>query len=154
MTTTACSPNASPARLPPLLGGRVEQYYALVDPVPASGKWGSGESPALGGAAQHQGRRHRSPACSYGKSNGWLDGQPAAITRKVGKGRITYIGAWLDPATLAQAAKWMTDDTGFRLRWPGVPARVSTLIRADRAHGVVYILINFAEASESARLRP
>ncbi len=36
----------------------------------------------------------------YGKSNGWLDGQPAAITRKVGKGRITYIGAWLDPKTM------------------------------------------------------
>ena len=56
----------------------------------------------------------------YGKSNGWLDGQPAAITRKVGKGRITYIGAWLDPKTMAQAAKWMTDVSGGEASvWPG-----------------------------------
>jgi hypothetical protein len=33
---------------------------------------------------------------TYGKSNGWLDGKPSAIIRKAGKGRITYIGAWLD----------------------------------------------------------
>ena len=35
-------------------------------------------------------------SCATAKSNGWLDDQPAAITRKVGQGSITYIGAWLD----------------------------------------------------------
>jgi beta-galactosidase len=41
----------------------------------------------------------------YGESNGWLDGQPAAMTRKVGKGRITYIGAWMDEKAMLTAAQ-------------------------------------------------
>ncbi len=45
----------------------------------------------------------------YGKSNGWLDGQPAAVTRKVGKGSITYIGAALD-ATTMKSARAVDDD--------------------------------------------
>lgn len=41
-----------PGPLGLLLGGRVEQYYALIDPVPVTGEWGSGESRvALGGLA-------------------------------------------------------------------------------------------------------
>jgi beta-galactosidase len=36
----------------------------------------------------------------YGKANGWLDGKPAAVSRKVGKGRITYVGALVDDAVM------------------------------------------------------
>ena len=54
---------------------------------------------------------------TYGKSNGWLDGKPAAITRRVGKGRITYIGAWLDGSAMNAAAKWMTDMSGVKPAW-------------------------------------
>ncbi len=49
----------------------------------------------------------------YGKSNGWLDGQPAAITKIVAKGSITYIGAWLDEETMDAAAKWMVETSGI-----------------------------------------
>ena len=38
-------PDRQPGPLGELLGGRVEQYYALVDPVPVEGQWGTGESP-------------------------------------------------------------------------------------------------------------
>ena len=41
-------PQRQPGPLTDLLGGRVEQYYALVDPVPVEGKWGAGESPSCG----------------------------------------------------------------------------------------------------------
>ena len=44
----------------------------------------------------------------YGKSNGWLDDQPAVITRDYGKGRITYMGAVLDDKLMTAAAEWMT----------------------------------------------
>ncbi len=37
-------PQRQPGPLADLLGGRVEQYYALVDPVPIEGKWGAGQS--------------------------------------------------------------------------------------------------------------
>ena len=95
MTTTALWPQRQPGPLAELLGGRVEQYYALVDPVPIEGKWGTGESPLWAELLSAK-DADVEVLMRYGKSNGWLDGQPAAITRKVGKGRITYIGAWLD----------------------------------------------------------
>ena len=54
---------------------------------------------------------------TYGRSDGWLDGKPAAITRKVGKGRSTYIGAWFDGSAMAAAAKWMTGSEKVKPRW-------------------------------------
>ncbi len=87
----------------------------------------------------------------YGKSNGWLDGQPAAITRKVGKGRITYIGAWLDPKTMAAAAKWMTETSGVKPAFGMVPAGVEVSPRYG-PHSVVYVLINFSGAQQTIKL--
>src|SRR5581483_11685270 len=103
-----------PGPLVDLLGGRVEQYYALTDPVPVQGKFGSGESKLWAEllSAKDSGTEVLE---TYGKSNGWLDGQPAAITRKAGNGRITYIGAWLDDAAMQSAAKWMTEVSGVKL---------------------------------------
>jgi beta-galactosidase len=87
----------------------------------------------------------------YGKSNGWLDGQPAAITRRVGKGRITYIGVWLDDAGMAAAAKWMTDISGVKPALGPVPDGVDVYPRYG-AHGAVYILANFANADRTVML--
>ena len=75
-----------PGPLAELLGGRVEQYYALTDPVPVEGKWGTGECP-LWAELLSMKDSDTEVLMRYGKSNGWLDGQPAAITRRVGKGR-------------------------------------------------------------------
>ena len=41
-------PERQPGPLAALLGGRVEQYYALLQPVPVQGNWGKGECTALG----------------------------------------------------------------------------------------------------------
>jgi len=45
----------------------------------------------------------------YGKCNGWLDGQSAAVTRSVGKGRITYIGAGLEGRN-NEGCGWVDDE--------------------------------------------
>ena len=86
------SPERQPGPLADLLGARVEQWYALDTTVPLEGTWGNGQDKIW---AEQIGVK--SPETQvlmrYGKSNGWLDGQPAAVTRKVGKGSITYIGA-------------------------------------------------------------
>src|SRR6185369_3341043 len=106
-------PERQPGPLTSLLGGRVEQYYAIESPIPVEGKFGSGQ-----GQLWAELLSTKSPETEvlmrYGTSNGWLDGQPAAITRKVGKGRITYIGAWLDDATTKKAAQWMAEVSGVR----------------------------------------
>ncbi len=97
-----------PGFLVDALGGRVEQYYALEKDFPVSGEWGEGQVTIW--AEQ---LKASSPGAEvllrYGKSNGWLDGQPAVLSSKYGKGRITYIGALLDDALMATAAKWMIE---------------------------------------------
>ena len=85
MTTTRLQPQRQPGPLVALLGGRVEQYYALTEPVPVTGNWGTGESNLW---AEFLSAREPDTEVlqRYGKSNGWLDDQPAAITRKVAAG--------------------------------------------------------------------
>jgi len=133
-----------------LLGGRVEQYYALTDAVPVEGKWGAGESPMWAELLSA-----RDPGVEvlmrYGKSNGWLDGQPAAITRKVGKGRITYIGAWLDPETMQQAVNWMAEISGVEPALGPVPDGVEVNPRYGDT-GTIYVLINFAKSQRTVKL--
>jgi len=139
-----------PGPLVDLLGGRVEQYYALMDPVPLRGQWGTGEgklwAELLSTKASDVEVLER-----YGKSNGWLDGQPAAITRKVGKGRITYIGAWMDDAGMVAAAKWMTSVSGVKPVLPAVPDGVDVYPRYGNGKAV-YILVNFAKRDETVSL--
>ena len=143
-------PQRQPGPLVDLLGGRVEQYYALTGPVPIQGTWGTGECPLWAEllSAKDSGTE---VLMRYGKSNGWLDGQPAAISRKVGKGRITYIGAWLDPKTMAAAAKWMTEQSGVKPAFGPVPSGVEVSPRYG-VHGVVYVLINFADGPQTVKL--
>jgi len=142
--------NRQPGPLDQLLGGRVEQYYALVDPVPVTGSMGSGQCSLWAEMLSARGGETE-VLMRYGKSNGWLDGQPAAITRRVGAGRITYIGAWLDPATMTQAARWMTDDAKVTPALGGVPEGVEVSPRLG-AKQTVYILVNFAKAARTVNL--
>ena len=143
-------PERQPGPLANLLGGRVEQYYALTQPIPVEGKWGKGECPLWAEllSAEDSGT---DVLMRYGKSNGWLDGQPAAITRQVGKGRITYIGAWLDPKTMTQAANWMLESSGVKPAFGIVPAGVEVSPRYSD-HRVVYVVINFSKEPQTIKL--
>ena len=140
-------PDRQPGPLGKLLGGRVEQYYALLEPVPVEGQWGSGQC-ALWAELLSANDPGTEVLMRYGKSNGWLDGQPAAISRKVGKGRITYIGAWLDKTTMATAAEWMTDTSGVKPLLRGIPDGVEVSSRRG-PHGTIYILVNFSRQTQT-----
>jgi beta-galactosidase len=133
-----------------LLGGRVEQYYALTDAIPIEGQWGSGECPLWAELLSAK-DKDTEVLMRYGKSNGWLDGQPAAITRKVGKGRITYIGAWLEPKMMASAAKWMAAVSGVGTPLPNVPEDVEVSVRQG-PRGSVYILVNLSKDTQTITL--
>ena len=134
-------PQRQPGPLVDMLGARVEQWYALDKPVPISGKWGSGQD-----AIWAELLSVRSPETEvlmrYGKSNGWLDDQPAAVTRKVGKGRLTYIGAGLDEATRAQASTWMMEQSGLKPVMPGLPSSVDLSIRSGNGKQI-FLLTNY-----------
>jgi beta-galactosidase len=141
-------PERQPGPLTGMLGGRVEQFYALDQDVPLTGDWGSGSGKMW--AEQLSVKDPQAHVLMrYGKSNGWLDGQPAAITRSVGRGRITYIGAWLDEKTMAAAAKWMVESSGVHTLPIVLPKGVDLYVRSEKSnsggHKTVWILINFGK---------
>jgi beta-galactosidase len=133
-----------------LLGARVEQFYALEKPVPVSGDFGAGESPLW---AEQIGvsSLDTKVLMTYGKSNGWLDGQPAAVTRTVGSGSITYIGMELDGATATAAGKWMLAMSGVKPELPALPEGVDLAIRSGGGKRVL-ILTNYAADPQTITL--
>jgi beta-galactosidase len=143
-----------PGPLTKLLGGRVEQYYAIDDKpgdtVPVTGTWGSTTS-KIWAEQLSTSAPDTEVLMRYGKSNGWLDGQPAAITRKVGKGRITYIGAWMDEKTMLAAAKWMAEKSGVTAAFGPVPEGVDVYPREGNGKKV-FILVNFAGEAQTVNL--
>ncbi len=143
-------PQRQPGPLAELLGARVEQWYALEKPVPVSGEWGSGTNEVW--AEQ---LKITAPDAKvfmhYGASNGWLDGQPAAVTRTVGKGSITYIGAGLDKPGLTSAASWMLQQSGIAPVLPGLPSDVDVAIRSG-SHKRILILTNYGTQPQSITL--
>src|SRR5262249_30716158 len=138
-----------------LLGGRVEQYYALNDPVAVDGKFGPSHSrlwaELLSVKDAGDDKSKTEVLETYGTSNGWLDGQPAAVTRLVGKGRITYIGAWMDETGMANAAKWMIEASGVKQAFGPAPDGVEISARSG-AKGSVFILINFSKTEQTVTL--
>ncbi len=139
-----------PGPLTDLLGGRVAAYYALENPVPVEGQWGNNTS-QLWAEMLSVDKPDVTVLERFGKSNGWLDGQPAAITRKVGKGRITYIGAWMDDAGMEKAAAWMTSISHVKPAFGPVPKGVEVDPRYGKDH-TIFILVNVSTASQTIAL--
>ena len=143
-----------PGPLTKLLGGRVEQYYAIddkpEDTIPLTGTWGSTTS-KIWAEQLSASAPEVEVLMRYDKSNGWLDGQPAAITRKFGKGRITYIGAWMDEKAMLTAAKWMATTSGVTAPFDGVPEGVEVYPR-EGAGKKVFILVNFSDSTQTVKL--
>lgn len=143
-------PEEQPGPLASLLGGHVAQYYALIDPVPVTGKMGDNTS-KLWAELLTVDSPDAQVVETYGKSNGWLDGKPAIITRKVGKGSITYVGAWMDDDGMAKLAKWLTDKSGVKPALGPVPDGVEVDPRYGKDHDV-FILVNLSHGSQTVSL--
>ncbi|HEY2016189.1 MAG TPA: beta-galactosidase, partial [Bryobacteraceae bacterium] len=87
----ALNPQRQPGPLTDALGANVSQFYALDAEVPVAGDPGSGTAHVWAETLNVESPETK-VLLRYGASNGWLDGQPAAVTRSIGKGSITYIG--------------------------------------------------------------
>ena len=129
-----------PGPLVPLLGSRVEQFYALDQSVPLAGAWGSGTA-SIWAEQLRPGGADVETLLTYGASNGWLDGQPAAVTRKAGKGRITYVAAWLDDDLMRAAAQWMLRASGVEPAFGPVPDGVEVCRRTAPGKRI-FIVVN------------
>ena len=146
----ALNTQLQPGPLRDLLGGHVEQFYALENDVPVGGDLGSGTSKIWAEQLSVQNPETKT-ILTYGPSNGWLDNQPAAITRKVGKGSITYVGAWLDGALLAKLTNQLVQQAGVQPKIPNTPAGVEVCVRSRGTHSVA-ILINHTSTEQHVTL--
>ena len=139
-----------PGFLVPALGGRVEQYYALEKKFPVSGAWGSGEVSVWAEQLKAE-APDAEVLLRYGPSNGWLDGQPAAITRPHGKGRLTYVGGVFDEKVVSAAAEWMIQKSGLTPVFGPAPEGVEVSRRVGGGKQV-FVLINFKAEGQRVSL--
>lgn len=129
-------PRKQPGPLADLLGAQVAQYYGLDETVGVTGSvngkaaiWAEDIEPVATDVRV---------LATYADKGGWLDGKPAIVTRKVGRGSITYVGAWLDPAAMAQLAASLLADARVA---PLVASAHPDLEIAVRAGGGKRVLI-------------
>jgi beta-galactosidase len=143
-------PQRQPGYLVEPLQGRIEQYYALEKDFPVTGTWGTGEA-SIWAEQLKPLAADTQVLMRYGKSNGWLDDQPAVLTRAYGKGRITYIGAVLDDRLMAAAAKWMAEQSKISPVFGPVPEDVEVSRRTGPGKEV-FVLINFGQEDRRVNL--
>jgi beta-galactosidase len=146
----ALLPIRQPGYLAELLGGHVDQYYALEKTVPATGPLGTGEV-SLWAEKLKATSPDAEVLLRYGKSNGWLDGQPSVVTKPYGRGRITYIGAVLDEKLVAAAAEWMAKTSEITPVFGPVPDGIEASRRVGPG-GSVFVLINFSSENRTVTL--
>lgn len=134
-----------PGPLVAALGGRVEQFYALLKDVPVAGSWGSGRATIWAEQLSAQTADTR-VVLRYGPGNGWLAGQAAAITRAFGRGTITYLGAVLSPGLMQSACEAWVKAAGVAPAALPVPPEVEACPRVG-PRGTVFVVINHGTAA-------
>lgn len=142
-------PERQPGPLAGLLGAHVEQYYVMDAPVTLTG--------AVAGTATTWAETLVPDAADtrviarYADPGGWLDKKPAIVTRSVGKGSITYVGAWLDAAAMRVLAGRMLDEAAVATILPVASPNIEVSARAG-AERCVLVVINHGTAAQSVSL--
>jgi beta-galactosidase len=98
-TYNAMLPLRQPGPLAEMAGVEVEDYYALLEPVPVKGNWFEGQTQIWAERLKPLEKRTTIALARYGKSNGWLDDQMAITANEFGDGLVYYVGAYLDDAS-------------------------------------------------------
>jgi len=131
-------PQRQPGPLVSLLGARVEQFTALDKPVGLTGTWGEAKGELFAEQIIPQAddvkvlERYHAPLS-------WLDGEPAAVTRKIGSGSFTYIGAWLDEAATKRSVQWMLTEANLKPDVFPTPEGVDVYRRVASDHDIFIV---------------
>jgi beta-galactosidase len=138
--------SGAPGPLGALLGARVDHTQVLDRPLAMSGALGEAKANVWAERIASE-RPGLETLLSYAPRDGFLDGQPGVVSRKVGKGRITYVGAWLDAPSLKRIAEWVARESGAKPLIAGVPAGIEIAAR-EGPKGRVIVAINWSDSEQ------
>ncbi|MDE2050900.1 MAG: beta-galactosidase, partial [Gammaproteobacteria bacterium] len=139
-----------PGPLVAVLGGRVQQYYALDSQVAVAGPAGTGMASVWAEALQPLTAQTR-VILRYAPNIPWLGNQPAALRRPFGRGEITYLGALFDPQLTRSLLSEALAGAGIRSSMGALPADVE-LMRRFGAGREIMILINHGASPRTVSL--
>ncbi len=147
----ALLPSRPPGPLAKLAGVSIEEYFALLEPVPMAGALFSGRSSIWAERLEVHDGAGAEVLARFGPSNGWLDGRPAVTSRASGNGRVYVVGAWLDDDSQRAMMDHILASAGVKpiIKTPdGVEIRE----RADGDGKRVVILINHGATATTVTL--
>jgi beta-galactosidase len=139
-----------PGPLVKVLGGRVQQFYALAAPVAVSGPAGAGTASIWAEALQPLSRRTR-VLLRYAPNSAWLSRQPAELQSRYGRGQITYLGALFGPKLTRTLLRSALAAAGVRPAAVKLPPQVELMHRYGNGREIS-ILINHGAATRTVTL--
>jgi len=149
----ALLPSRAPgAKLAALAGGHSVEHYSLAAPIPVGGAGSDGRGMAhIWAEWLVADEADVETVLRYGPGHAWLDGKAALLTRRVGQGRVSLLGAWLDMPGMVNVAEWACRQAGVPLPWGRLPAGIEVSCRqaADRR---VHIICNHGATEQPLRL--
>jgi beta-galactosidase len=147
----ALLPVRQPGPLTDLAGVEVEEYYALLDPVPVKGTLFTGTSRMWAERLRVIDQAQTQVVARYGSPNSWLDGQAAVTVHPYGRGFVYFVGAYLDEVSQQTLLDHIVTLAGIRpvLETPsGVEARK----RVNAQGQEVWIVVNHEQVEKRMQL--
>jgi beta-galactosidase len=139
-----------PGPLADLLGGRVEQFYALDETLTVAGSAGTGTASIWGEDLTAKAGDSK-VLLRFGKNRTWLSQEAAALSRPAGQGKIVYLGTLLDPKLMRAFVGEQLKDAHVTPWLGALPEGVEAMRRTGKAHDIV-ILINHGNAPANITL--
>ncbi|WP_426169621.1 beta-galactosidase [Sandarakinorhabdus sp. DWP1-3-1] len=150
--TNALWTPGAPGPLAALVGAHVDQTHVPPAPIAVTGDIATG-SAAIWAERLAIDAPDVTVLMRYPRSADWLDDAPAVVTRRVGRGRVTYVGVWLDAAALQKLLAWCAAQAGAAPLLPGVPDGVEVAARSGGGR-TTHVVINWATSEQSLPLPP
>jgi beta-galactosidase len=147
----ALLPMRQPGELAKLAGAEVEDYYALDEDVPVKGEGWMGRSALWAERLKVLDQGETKVLATFGKSNGWLDDQPAITQHAYGKGMVTYVGAYLDEESQNKLLDKVWGQAGVEPVMKTTPG-IEACRRVAEDGSEIFILINHTGTAQETIL--
>jgi len=145
----ALLPARQPGPLAEMAGVEVEDYYALLEPVPVKGNWFDGVSRLWAERLRVLDVNLTVPIAHYGPSNGWLDHQVAISIHSYGRGFCYYVGAYLDDAAQQSLLDHFIETALLHPYEAPQGVEVRTLVQGDQE---ILVMINHERVEHAVSL--